>query len=357
MLYTDLMLPRERVQRALARRKTDRVPLDFWATPEVWMALKSYFGVKNEEELLRILQIDMREFRPDYIGPPCEKLADGSYYEPLGTHRRTISNKYNTYEEYAGFPLAYAKTAEDLESYRWFSADHYDFQGLSAKIGEAHKTYCIKLWLGGFFELAWALRGYEQFLMDMVLIPEIPHFILGKIVDFYLEYLDRAMASAAEKIDLVYAYDDIASQRGMLMSTQMWEDFVKPCHVRINAKIHHYGKKVLYHSCGNIYKKEILDGLLDMGVDILNPIQMCGDMTLEQLKDEYGDKFCFHGGIDIQKVLPFYSGKDLRAEVKRVAQTLGREGGFILTSTHCIQNDTPVSNIIAMFEEAAGLKL
>ena len=348
------MLPRQRVMLALEHRETDRVPLDFWATPEMWEKLKNYFSTDSKAVVLENLHVDIRDYRPQYIGSPCKVLEDGSYYEPMGTHRRIVKNKYNAYDEYASFPLSFANTISELEEYNWFNPDDYDYAGFSDHIGNAHKTYCTKMMVGGLFELAWALRGYEQFMIDMALNPEIAHYIMDKITSFYCFYIEAALRNAGDKIDIVFSYDDIASQRSMLMSTRMWEEFVKPYHVRMNETIRKFNKPVLSHTCGNIYKKDILEGLIDMGVNILNPIQMCGDMHLEQLKKEYGKRLCFHGGIDIQKVLPFYSENEIRHEVDRVIEVMGNDGGFILTSTHYIQNDTPVGNVIALYEHASG---
>ncbi len=348
------MLPRERVMRALEHQNTDRVPLDFWATPEMWEKLQKHFGTTSKTEVLEHLCVDIRDYKPLYVGEPCKVLEDGSFFEPMGTHRRIIKNEYNSYDEYASFPLAYAQSVEDLECYQWFDADDYDYAGLSDQIGNTHKNYAIKMMVGGLFELAWALRGYEQFLMDIVLNPEIAHFIMKKIADFYCVYIERAMEHAGEKIDIVFSYDDIASQRSMLMSTDMWEKMVKPYHIQMNRVIKKYNKKILYHTCGNIYKKDILDGLIEMGIDVLNPIQMCGDMTWEELKAQYGEQLCFHGGVDIQKVLPFYTVDQIKAEVDQLTRIMGQNGGLILASTHFIQNDTPVENVIAMYGQAAA---
>ncbi|MBC5648311.1 uroporphyrinogen decarboxylase family protein [Christensenella tenuis] len=349
------MLPRDRVMAVIENRETDRTPLDFWATPEMWDKLKQYFGTEHKSTVLEKLHIDVRDYRPQYIGPQMPILEDGSYFEPMGTHRRIVSNEYNSYDEYASFPLAYAKTTEDLEQHRWFSPDEYDYSGFSTLIGDAHDIYCTKMMVGGLFELAWALRGYEQYMMDMALAPEIPHYIMQRITDFYCIYIERAMEAAGDKIDIIFSYDDIACQRGMLISVEMWREFIKPYHEQMNSVAKKYGKKILYHTCGNIYQPKVLHGLVEMGIDILNPIQMCGEMTLSDLKREYGGKLCFHGGMDIQKVLPFYTPDEIRAETRRLTKIL--DNGFILASTHYIQNDTPVENVIAMYEEATGTKI
>lgn len=113
----------------------------------------------------------------------------------------------------------------------------------------------------------------------------------------------------------------------------------------------------MYHSCGNIWKKDILDGLVDSGVDVLNPLQMCGEYTLSDLKREYGNKLCFHGGFDIQTILPNASVEEIRAESRRIIDAMKGHGGYIFAGTHLLQNDCPPENIVTMYEEAIGKKI
>ena len=109
--------------------------------------------------------------------------------------------------------------------------------------------------------------------------------------------------------------------------------------------------KIIYHSCGSI--SPVVKGLLDIGVDILNPLQFgAKDMDPKKLKKEYGDRLCFHGGMDIQRILPYGTEEEIIAEVKRLIDILGEEGGYILTTSEFIQPDTPPQNIMAMYDAA-----
>lgn len=346
------VLPRERVLTALRHEKPDRVPLDFWATPETWEKLKIYFQTDKEEIILQRLEIDIREIQPDYIGAKIVKDEEGTYFDSMGVHRRVVKNEFCQYEEYASSPLGYVKEIEDFERYdKWPSLNNYDFEGLSNKIGDIYKTYYTKLETGGLFEFAWALRGYEQFMIDMVLNPEIAHYIMEKITDFWCEYVKRALTCAGDKYDMVYTYDDIGTQSTLLMSKEMWAEFLKPYHEKLNKVIHAFGKTVMYHSCGAIY--DMIEDLANLPIDVLNPIQpRAAGMDMKNIKDNFGKKLCFHGAIDIQYVLPRGTKKKVREAVQHAIDTLGVDGGYILTSAHYIQADTPVENIIEMYKEA-----
>ena len=344
------MLPRERVLRALSHKTTDRVPVDFWATPETTEKLRVHFNTRDDEDILRALDIDIRQFQPLYKGV-IEKRPDGSYIDEMGVHRRPVKNEFCVYEEYASSPLGFVESVKDFEDYKWPDIDSFDFESLPGRIGEAHKTYYIKMQTGGLFELAWALRGYEQFLIDMIEAPEIAHYIMGRLTDFYCEYVVRAMRYAGDKYDMVYTYDDIASQNTLLISKDMWKEFIRPYHVKLSGVIRGFGKTVMYHSCGAVY--DMIPLLAELPIDVLNPIQpLAAGMDFERIKENFGGGLCFHGGMDIQRLLPYGSVEDVRAAARRAIATLGKGGGYILTSAHYIQADTPVNNILAMYETA-----
>lgn len=346
------MTSRERVLQALSHKKPDRVPLDFWAVPETWDKLKIHFNTDDEEDILQKLQIDIRSISPNYIGPEIKKEKDGSYFDDIGVHRRIVKNDFCSYEEYAGSPLGFINEMDDFKKYeKWPSADNYDFENIAQKFGNIHETYYTKLETGGIFELAWALRGYEQFMMDMVINPQIAHYIMDKLTDFWCQYVSKAMTYAVDYYDMIYTYDDIAAQNNLLMSKEMWGEFIKPYHERFNKVIKSYGKTIMYHSCGAVFP--LIEDIIKLPIDVLNPIQpLAYGMDMKKIKDTFGGKICFHGGIDIQFVLPKGTEDDVKKAVRHAIDTLGENGGYILTSAHYIQADTPVQNIITMIEEA-----
>lgn len=347
------MLPRERVLTALAHQTPDRVPTDFWAVEEIWNRLKVHFGAESKDQALDQLGVDIRRVRPDYIGPPIRTLADGSYLLPDGTHRRRVANSFGSHEEYASFPLRNCTEVSEILAWdRWPNADWYDWSGFSRKLEEKHQRYFLKLELGGPFERAWSLRGYEQYLMDMALEPEIPHAIMERLTAFYLDYVTRALECAGDYLDMVYTWDDIATQNGLLLSPEMWETFIKPYHVRIDKVIHSFGKPVMYHSCGAV--RPMISRLLELPIDVLNPLQplAAGMSDLEDIKREFGSQLSFHGAVDIQRLLPQGTPAQVREEVLRICSILGRDGGYILCSAHWIQADTPVENVLALYRAA-----
>ena len=131
----------------------------------------------------------------------------------------------------------------------------------------------------------------------------------------------------------------------------MWEQFLKPHHVRLNKAIHEFGVKVVYHSDGAVM--DAAPGLIDMGVDVLQALQFdAAGMDPAELKRRHGHELCFEGGVSVQNTLPFGTVEDVRREVEQLISVLGKDGGYILGPSHAIQAGTPPGNIFAMFDTA-----
>jgi len=348
--------PWERVEMALAHREPDRVPFDFWAVPEVWAKLRLSLGVDGalaEEAVLRLLGVDCRMVTTRYVGAKARELPDGTYIDAWGTHRRTVTNEFSTYGEYAGHPLAQAETVADVLDWDWASADDWDVSDVRRQCERlnAGTRYHLRYEVGGIFEWSWALRGFERFLLDLVERPDVACAIMDRFTDIYIENTLRVIVAAGGLLDMVYTYDDVGIQNGLLMSPRMWRRYILPRHQRLNSAIRaaKYPVKIMYHSCGAVFP--LIGPFIDeMGIDVLNPLQpRAAGMDMARIKAEFGDRLSFHGGIDIQETLPHGTPDDVQAEVRERCELLGRGGGYICTSAHYLQADTPLENIIAMY--------
>lgn len=138
----------------------------------------------------------------------------------------------------------------------------------------------------------------------------------------------------------------------MLISVDTWRKMIRPWHKEFYKKAHQCGARAAYHSCGSI--TPVIDDLIGIGLDVLNPLQFSAKNfpDPEILKEKYGDRLSFMGGMDIQTKLPFYSIEEIKKETKRLIEILGKDGGYIIQATHNIQPDTPPENIVAMHDVA-----
>jgi uroporphyrinogen decarboxylase len=372
---------------ALAHQPPDRVPVDFLATPEVWRKLIDALGPElpavpaspyydaAREAVLRRLAVDCRVVSYDmFCAPPPtglrgqvdwwgslsrstpnrmwqQRLPDGTQGSIWGVQTRTATHGLGAYDELAGFPLAHARGVADLHAHPWPQPDWWDFTPLPAVLDGLDQggEYAVRFRAGSVFETAWQLRGMEAFFMDLAQQPEIAEYIMDRLLEVHLENIRRVLDLAGDRLDMVYFYDDVAGQTGLLMSKAMWRRLIRPRHAQLVELIHAYGKPVMYHCDGALYG--LIPELIDLGIDVLNPLQPnVAGMDMARIKQEFGDRLSFHGGIDIVTTLPHGTPADVVAEAQARIGVLGAGGGYILCSSHHLQPDTPVANILALYD-------
>jgi uroporphyrinogen decarboxylase len=343
---------------ALNHQTTDRVPLAMVcsginapAHAQLEQYLRRERGIGVAEYLLPLL--DIQGVQPDYIGPRLEQDTD-----LWGVRRKPMSYGEGHYSEIDLYPLAAAETIADLDAHRWPSPDWWDYEGFARKCRAARSSrdYALILGNGNILESSWYMRGFEQFLMDLALDPELAWEIMRRVADYYVEFFRRALRAADGEVDIAFTADDVGSQQGLLISLSQWEQRLKPHHQRLNAAIHEFGVKIMYHSDGAVM--EAVPGLIDMGIDCLQALQFdAAGMDPVKLKDEYGDRLCFEGGVSVQHTLPFGTVEDVVRETQERIEVLAQDGGYILGPSHAIQAGTPPGNIVAMFDTAAACPL
>ena len=345
------MNSRERVLTAIERGIPDRIPLDIWATGEVWLKLQAHFGTDDNEVIQQRLHIDgFAHVGPAYVGPEIPVHEDGTTEDYWGIRRTPKEYDTGVYYEVSFHPLAFARTLSDLDSYRWPDPDWFDYSTIKDQC-EQNRDRAI---MGGGcmpFYYHNLTRGLELSLIDLVADPEMAHVIITRICDFFYGFYERMLDAAEGLIDVAHLTDDFGTQNGLMISPQVFDTFFDGHYRRLAKLIKDHGAKIIHHDDGAMW--DLLPRLIDIGIDILNPIQYrCGNLDLNWLNDTYGDRLCFHGGVDNQEVLPFGSVDDVIAETRKCIQTLGRGGGYILAPCHNLQAVSPVENIIAMYETA-----
>jgi uroporphyrinogen decarboxylase len=347
---------KDRVNKALKFEKPDRTPRDFAASPEIWDKLGSYFETQDRNEILQKLDIDCRVVAADsFCRPPSGtgRQADenGINIDIWGARRKKIKIPTGHLEEYESYPLESAQTVDDFAKHIWPQQDWWDFSELRSHINKINNNqlYNIRYRIGGFFETAWSIYNFEKFLLDLALNPAMPKYVLERIGEIHIQNLKIVLDKAADMIDIVYFYDDVASQNSLLIAPEMYEEFVKPYHAEVIRIASNYELPVMMHCCGSVYP--LIDSFIDMGLRILNPIQPSAkNMNPEKLSDEFGGRIVFHGGIDIQKFLPFASPDEVKEKVEYTCNLLGSSGGYIMSGSHHIQSDTPLENVLAMYD-------
>jgi uroporphyrinogen decarboxylase len=199
---------------------------------------------------------------------------------------------------------------------------------------------------GTIFETAWGLRGYEALVLDMMTDNKFAACLLDKITSFSIS---NACFFAECGADIILTGDDFGMQDRMMISPAMWQEWFKPRYAKLITSVKAINPDVLvfYHSDGMI--EPIIPELIEIGVDILNPVQPeC--MDPKKLKQEYGDRLAFWGTIGTQSTMPFGTTAEVKAVVKERIHTVGEDGGLLIAPTHMLEPDVPWENVLAFFE-------
>ncbi len=348
----------ERIRATLDRKPVDRLACDMWATDEVIAKLIAHTGSRDEMGMYDRLGIDkMLWVQAPYLDQL--RASDGAILRNewgVGFGEQKIVG--GSYMERSFEPLARMESVAEYEAYAWPDPARFDYGALARSVREGSGRsgpgrsgpgrICMLNFIS-LFEVYVAMRSYESALMDLYVEKELAHFAMERICSIQLDYIERSLAVAGDGIDLVYFSDDMGMQDRQLFSTGVWEEFFAASAERIVDLVHSFGKKVFYHTDGSA--PEIVDRLVGLGIDILNPIQhLCPGMERERLKKLYGNKVIFHGAVENQRVLPFGTPDDVRRETEDCMRILGGGGGYIVASCHRLQPNTPVENILAMYE-------
>ena len=342
------MTSRECVLTALEHRQPDRTPRDFWAEEPSWNRLLAHAGHADRERLLRELGIDLRHL--DAVSAPERAVGGGVFQNFWGERYLYQQTPWGPMREDVPGALAGAKTLADLEAFDWPSPDARDYSTLAQQVRE-HDEFALVYGFADIWQRPALVRGWEGMFLDMMEHPDWVHFLARRFTDYYLADYTRAAEVSGGRIDLFLLISDLGSQHGPLISLPMFRQFVAPYLKEMIELIHRLGARVLYHSCGAI--RPFIPELIALGVDVLDPIQPTGpDMSPALLKADFGDRLSFHGGIDMQKLLPFATPEQVRAEARRYCETLGRNGGYILSPAHLFQPDVPPENVLAVYDTA-----
>jgi uroporphyrinogen decarboxylase len=352
------MTPCQRVLEALAHRQPDRVPFSwgFGPTPEMTTALEGTLAEQGVDwHKLRALTEDVGIVSPAYVGPRLPACTD-----IWGVRREPQSYGTGSYNEIVAYPLAGVRTPAELRSFPWPDPEAYDYGALRDQIllADLEGFRARKLNIdtcGNPFETYCWMTGLEESLVNIMLNPALVHAALEQIVGFFAQKMRRALACCGDLVHICYFADDLGGQSALLMSRKTYRDILQPYHRRLFSLVKDLapGAAVMMHSDGAVF--DVLPDLLDAGLEVLEAVQTDAEgMDPERLKDTYGDRLCFYGGISVQKLLPGADRETVYAECQRLIEAFGRGGGYIAAPTHAIQVGTPPENVLAMLRAVLG---
>lgn len=291
-----------------------------------------------------------REAIFEHLNDDCRWItADAGYKHPEGLP--AFDPAYGIARETLSAPgcFAEAETVSDLDDYPWPDPKYLDFTDVYKEIDKyPDKMVFTGMWSPFFHQVA-DFFGMENYFIKMYECPEVVEALTERIVDFYVAANDKFFAGLGDRADVMFFGNDFGTQRDLFISPESFRRFVLPAFRRLIAVGKKYGKLVMLHSCGSIYR--IIPDLIESGVDILHPIQaQAAGMRAADLA-QYKNDLAFVGGIDAQSFFVNATPDEIRAEVRRVKSILGP--GLVVSPSHEeILPNVPAANILAMAEAA-----
>jgi uroporphyrinogen decarboxylase len=346
------MRPRQRVATAFAHRQPDRVPIDYYANPEIDLALKRHFGFSDDdtESLRQKLGVDFRWITAPYTGPQLFNPPPDVRVNEWGAPMRWISYGAAGYWDYQGWPLRDA-TIEQVESWPMPSPDDYDYDALPRQRRELRDYF---VWIGGhgtvdIINQTGMLRTMEQTLVDLLTDDPVGLRLIDRRMDVMFERLRRSFDALDGDVDMLLIGEDLGSQRGPLISLDLFRKHIRSRMQRFIDLARSYGVPTMLHSDGSV--DWVYEDLIDMGVTVVDAVQIeCAGMSPASLKHRFGDRLSFHGVWPTTGALEHGSVDDAVAEVRGILDVMMPGGGFAMCPAHSIQSDSPLDNVLAGYE-------
>lgn len=344
------MTDRECFASTCAHERPERLLFYAGFTPDLHRRIQAFVGEDRDIDehfgFMRPAGLPVR--RPDDLAPidyasywDDEDLPEGTWIDPWG-----VANVPSGFFHFTGkiSPLRNARSIRELEDYPLDDMTEWEFGYMRAFADEAHaRGAIVNGHVGHIYETAWQIRGYEEFLVDILERPAWAECLLERIAE---QNMIKARAFAAAGADMVRCGDDVASQNALMFSPDWWLSQHHSRWSRIWSEIKSINPdtRIWYHSDGNV--ESIVEHLVDAGLDILNPLQPeCLDIAA--LHRRFGDQLTFDGCVGTQSTMPFGTAGDVRARVRALIETYGQEGGLILSPTHVLEPEVPIENIQA----------
>ncbi|MFA6101293.1 MAG: uroporphyrinogen decarboxylase family protein [Victivallaceae bacterium] len=352
------LTPRENLLKLWRREGFEYVPAHFWLCPSLIEEFKQRYG--NAE-----FYVDKFNFPFRYVGAAVkENKQDWTRYYPgvIFNPGTKIGDDGVAHEPHSGsmhmtrmhHPMKNFTSLDEFKAYPYPELRHDCMEQLIPAVQSFHdRGLAVMGSPGSIWENSWAMRSMEELMMDMMTGDEKAVYHLDRITELVRA---RVVALAGAGVDFIHLGDDIGMQHAIMMSEELYRAWLKPRFAQVIKAAKAVKPDLLfsYHSCG--YVEPFIPDLIEIGVDILNPVQPeC--MSFEKIHAEYGDVLSFWGTIGTQTTMPFGKPEDVRREVLRNLKIAGGKGGLLCTPTHLIEPEVPWANIEAYLQACRDFKL
>lgn len=364
------MTSRERFRAAMEHSLPDRVPIDIGGTsltgmrPLAQKRLAEVLGFRGEVPRAnhgfdeRIMQWAGTDFRSvgHLIGMPSvhtRRISETSSVNYWGCCWDLIDGDW----QLTGNPLAGVTTCEELRAYPWPDpvvpeGDLRQFEEQAKRLKQEGKYVIIAEHpICGVMELGCWLFGYGRYMEAMACEPDLINAFSDKILEIQLKVIEQYYGVLGQYLDVTTNGDDFGTQRGPFLSVEMFDRMIAPYFAERIRRTKQLAPQCHFwhHTCGSAFS--LLPSMLRCGVEILNPIQTSAyQMEPALLKQHFGDRLVFWGAMDVQQFLPHATPDEVGRHARWLVETLGKDGGYVMSGAHEILDDIPPENIVAWIE-------
>ncbi len=348
------MTSKERVLTAFSHNTPDRVPIDYLANPGIDARLKQHAGLDSgdDEALRRLLGVDFYEVPLPYVGPPLHREIPGRKIDLWGIRTRWVQHETGGYWDYCDFPL---KDADEETVARWPmpSPDDFDYDAALASCRRM-KDYCLVIGnpgVGDVINTTGMIRTMEQTLVDMLTDEPAGLLFMDRKNAVQLETCARMLEKAKGSIDLLWLGEDLGTQRGPMVSLELFRRHIRPRHQKFADLARAFGIPVMFHSCGS--SSWAFDDFLAMGITVIDTLQPeARDMAPACLKHRFGGSLSFHGCISTAGPVASGSVEETVRSARETLDIMMPGGGYAFSPTHLLQDNSPTENVLALYETA-----
>jgi uroporphyrinogen decarboxylase len=347
----ESMSSKQRVQTFFRGEETDRVPINMAWNPLIRQRVMDYFDAENVDDLRQALGVDFLGVGERYRGPELfEPVPDRNVNPCYGWRTRWVEHGNGGYWDYCDFPLEHA-TVDEVLAWPFADPDKFDYSQIEARIDANPEmafhcggagTACIMNTVG-------FLRSMEQMFVDLVTDDEAGLLLIDKLMVQQHGVMERILEAGKGKIDFMWMGEDLGTQIAPLISMDIFRKHIRPRQQRFFDLAREHGLPTLLHTCGSsswAYEDYIEMGLT--GADTLQP--EAANMSPKHLKETFGGRLVFHGCISSTGALSFGTPDEVEADCRKTLELMMPGGGYAFSPTHCLQDNTPLDNVIRMYE-------
>lgn len=348
------MTSRQKVLDAV-NHKEGLIPRDYSGAPGLDERVRALIGVAGHEAMLERFGVDIRPVGADFLADhplwqAYQRAVPAGYVaHAFGPWRRVMPEGGSGGDQTEDLPrLKDATSVREIEALALPEPDWFDYQDLRNRCAR-YDEFARMLNVGSHMLSATGLRTMESFFMDLLADAPMAEALMERLHTMIHGFCQRALAEAPGQIEIIRMGSDLAMQQSLLVSPETFRTFWFGRIRQICDTAHRHGAKLMFHSCGAI--APLIPALIEAGIDILDPVQTsAAGMDLGELKRQFGRDITFHGGIDTQQFIPQASAAELRDEVRRVCDLMGKGGGYILCTSNSFMPDTEPQKVVAMYE-------